>query len=91
MMAEREQILNRPELSGVDAVKNERVYLWHMYTSGMFPNDIITITYIAKWLHPDIFKELDPEMVHQEYLDRFTPLDFNVKKDGVFVCPPWED
>ena len=91
MMAEREQILNRPELSGVDAVKNERVYLWHMYTSGMFPNDIITITYIAKWLHPDIFKELDPEMVHQEYLDRFTPLDFNVKNDGVFVCPPWED
>ncbi|MCI5148795.1 MAG: hypothetical protein D3916_05295, partial [Candidatus Electrothrix sp. MAN1_4] len=35
MKAEREQILNRPELFGVGAVKKGKVYLWHMYTSGM--------------------------------------------------------
>ncbi|WP_022667512.1 ABC transporter substrate-binding protein [Desulfospira joergensenii] len=91
MKEEREQILNRPELSGVDAVKSKRVHLWHMYTSGMFPNDIITLSYIAKWLHPDIFADLDPMEVHQEYLDTFSPLDFNVKQHGVFLYPPLEN
>ena len=91
MIAERERILNRPELADVSAVKNGRVYLWHMYTSGMFPNDIITIAYIAKWLHPDLFEDLDPEEVHQEYLDRFSPLDFNVKEHGVFCYPPFKE
>jgi iron complex transport system substrate-binding protein len=91
MRAEREQILNQPELSWIDAVKNKRVYLYHMYTSGMFPNDIITIVYLAKWLHPDLFEDLDPQAVHQEYLDRFSSLDFNVKKHGVFVYPPFEE
>ena len=91
MIAEREEILNRPELADVSAVKKGRVYLWHMFTSGMFPNDIITISYIAKWLHPDLFEDLDPEAVHQEYLDRFSPLDFNVKEHGVFVYPPFKE
>ena len=91
MRAEQEQILGRPELSGVDAVKTQRVHLWHMYTSGMFPNDIITLTYIAKWLHPDRFANLDPMGVHQEYLDRFSPLEFNVKQHGVFLYPPLEN
>ena len=91
MIAEREEIMNRPELADVSAVKNGRVYLWHMYTSGMFPNDIITIAYIAKWLHPDLFEDLDPEAVHQEYLDRFSPLDFNVKEHGVFFYPPFKE
>lgn len=91
MMAERDAILNRAELDKVDAVKKGRVYLWHMYTSGMFPNDIITIAYIAKWLHSDLFADLNPHAVHQEYLDRFTTLDFDVKIHGVFVYPPLED
>lgn len=91
MMAEREAILSRPELDKVDAVKKGRIYLWHMYTSGMFPNDIITIAYIAKWLHPDLFADLDPNAVHQEYLDRFTSLDFDVKTHGVFVYPPLKE
>jgi iron complex transport system substrate-binding protein len=90
LIAEREKILNRPELANVSAVKKKRVYLWHMYTSGMFPNDIITIVYVAKWLYPDLFDDLDPRAVHQEYLDRFTPLLFNVKQHGVFVYPPFE-
>ena len=87
IIADREEILNRPELANVAAVKEGRVYLYHMYTSGMFPNDIITIVYIAKWLHPDLFEDLDPQAVHQEYLDRFSPIDFNVKEHGVFAYP----
>ena len=91
LIAEREEILNRPELANVAAVKEGRVYLWHMYTCGLFPNEIIAIVYHAKWLHPGLFEDLDPQAVHQEYLDRFSPLDFNVKEHGVFVYPPPEE
>ena len=87
IIAEREEILNRPELANVAAVKEGRVYHWHYYAIGLFPNNIITTVYFAKWLHPDLFEDLDPQAIHQEYLDRFSPLDFNVKEHGVFVYP----
>ncbi|MCI5132762.1 MAG: hypothetical protein D3904_14895, partial [Candidatus Electrothrix sp. EH2] len=90
MIAERDEIMNRPELDGIEAVKKNQVYLWHMYTSGMFPNDIISIAHIAKWLHSHLFNDLDPQRIHQEYVDRFSSLDFNVKKHGVFTYPPLE-
>jgi iron complex transport system substrate-binding protein len=87
IIAEREEILNRPELASVAAVKEGRVYLWHYYAIGLFPNNIIVTAYYAKWLYPDLFEDLDPQAIHQEYLDRFSPRDFNVKEHGVFVYP----
>jgi iron complex transport system substrate-binding protein len=84
---EIEAILNRPELANVAAVKEGRAYIWYYQAIGIFPNNIILIAYIAKWLHPDLFEELDPQAIHQEYLDRFSPMDFNVKEHGVFVYP----
>ena len=43
---------------------------------------------MAKWFHPDLFKDLDPEAIHQEYLTRFQNLDYDLDKNGVFVYPP---
>jgi iron complex transport system substrate-binding protein len=45
------------------------------------------IVYMAKILHPDIFADLDPVAVHQEYLTRFQRLDFDLKERGVFFYP----
>ena len=87
LIAMREEILNRPELANVAAVKEGRVYELDIYSIGLFPNNIISIAYYAKWLHPDLFEDLDPQKVHQEYLDRFSPLNFNVEDHGVFVYP----
>ena len=87
IIAAREEFLNRPELANVAAVKEGRVYIQDIYAIGLFPNNIISIAYVAKWLHPDLFEDLDPQAVHQQYLDRFSPLDFNVKEHGVFVYP----
>jgi iron complex transport system substrate-binding protein len=42
---------------------------------------------MAKWFHPDLFKDLDPQAIHQEYLNRFQNLDYNLDKNGVFVYP----
>ena len=86
-ISEREKILNRPELANVAAVKDGRIYLLHHYAIGLFPYYIISTAYYAKWLHPDLFEDLDPQAIHQEYLDRFSPIDFNVREHGVFAYP----
>ena len=87
LMAQRNQILNRPELAKVFAVEKKRVYFQNNYALGLFPSFILSIVYYAKWLHPDLFKDLDPQAVHQEYLDRFQKINFQVREHGVFVYP----
>jgi iron complex transport system substrate-binding protein len=85
--AARKAILSRPELQKVTAVKTGNVYFINTYAMGLFPNFILSIVYYAKWFHPDLFRDLDPIAVHQEYLDRFQDIDFQVEGHGVFVYP----
>ncbi len=88
--ATRDSILNRSELSNVDAIKNGRVYVLSSRLNNG-PHTIIGIAYLAKWFHPDLFKDVDPQAIHQEYLSRFQHLDYNLDKHGVFVYPPLEE
>ncbi len=39
--------------------------------------------YFAKWFHPDLFEDIDPEAVHREMLQKF----FDVELEGVYVYP----
>ena len=84
----RDAILNRPEFAIVTAVKSESVYIlpWGQLVSE--PGNIIVIAYMAKWFHPELFKDLDPEAIHQEYLDRFQRIDYDLDEHGTFVYPP---
>lgn len=49
------------------------------------------IPYMAKALHPDIFDNLDPKEIHQQYLTEFQGLDYDVSEHGVFVYPLLEE
>jgi iron complex transport system substrate-binding protein len=40
--------------------------------------------------HPDLFEDLNPEAVHQEYLDRFQRIDYDLNEHGIFLYPPIE-
>ncbi|RCV63305.1 iron complex transport system substrate-binding protein [Methanophagales archaeon] len=81
----RAEMMGRPELENVDAVKNNEVYvIIKELTAG---KHFIAIGYLAKWFHPDIFADLDPKAIHQEYLTRFQGLDFDLDEHGVFVYP----
>ena len=83
---ERDRIMSRPGWVGMTAVAENRTYLIDMDLVGSTAN-FIGATYMAKWLYPDLFEDLDPEAFHQEYLTRFQRLDYDLDENGVFVCP----
>ena len=95
LKAAREDIMNRPELQNVKAVKNKRVYIitphiWtHYAVCGC--RHFVQIAYMAKWFHPELFEDLDPQAIHQEYLTDFQGLDIDLAEKGVFVYPPLEE
>jgi iron complex transport system substrate-binding protein len=83
----RDEIMNRPELAHVSAVKNEEVYIITDHTIGGPARHFIGIGYLAKWFHPELFEDLDPKAIHQEYITRSQGLDYDLDKQGVFVYP----
>jgi iron complex transport system substrate-binding protein len=87
----RTEMMGRPMLQNVAAVKNERVYV---ITSPFWPylphsgcRHFIGVGYLAKWFHPELFEDLDPKAIHQEYITRFQGLDIDLDKQGVFAYP----
>ncbi|MCK4733573.1 MAG: ABC transporter substrate-binding protein, partial [Methanophagales archaeon] len=82
----RDEIMNRPELANVIAVKNERVYVFNRYVASG-ATSFVGGAYMAKWCYPELFKDLDPKATHQRYLTEFQGLDYDLDKHGVFVYP----
>ncbi|HJH31333.1 MAG TPA: hypothetical protein C5S50_03930 [Methanosarcinaceae archaeon] len=83
----REELMNRPELANVNAVKNGRVFVVDENLLGGAGQTLMGTAYAAKLMHPDLFTDIDPQAIHQEYVDRFCYIDFNVSNHGVFVYP----
>lgn len=76
-----ENLTKRPGFTGVKAVENGNVHaIWHQFYNN--PYQFVAIQEIAKWLHPDLFKDLDPEATFKELHERFLPLEY---KPGYFV------
>lgn len=67
VVAFRQGIMNRPAWSRIDAVKNNRVFLLsnEIWTGPRAPVGILTI---ARWCYPDLFADIDPELVHRDWL-----------------------
>jgi iron complex transport system substrate-binding protein len=87
--AYRDGIMSAPGFDLVDAVKNEMVYV----ISGDFalgPQMTIGTVAVAKWLYPELFSDLDPEAIHQEFLRDFMHVDYDLAEHGAFVYPPMD-
>ncbi|AAM06150.1 iron(III) ABC transporter, solute-binding protein [Methanosarcina acetivorans C2A] len=82
----QEEIMGQDIFAHTEAVKNKKVYLLHNELLST-PRNIIAIAYMAKWFYPDMFPDLDPEALHQEYLDRFIGADYNLSNVGLFAYP----
>ena len=83
-----EEVLNKPELARVNAVTSRRVYVIEHTHLTTGPGHILGAVYYAKLFHPDLFEDLNPEAVHQEYLDRFQRIDYDLNEHGIFLYPP---
>ena len=83
----RDVFMNSPVLANVDAVKTGNVYIM----SGNFRNDasggLTGAAYMAKLFHPKLFEDLDPEAIHQEYLE-LQHFDYDLDEHGVFFYLP---
>lgn len=77
-----EQIMNRAELKETNAVKNGRVYLYDPIIMQGIRYPVGTL-YWAKWIHPELFEDIDPEAVHRQIFSHFFGLEF----EGVYVYP----
>ena len=75
-------------MANVNAVKNGHVYLFDnmglTYGGGNFP---IGAAYMGQVLQPELFRDIDHQAIHQEYVDKFCHIDFDVRERGVFVYP----
>ena len=75
-----------PVLAGSDAVTNGKVYLYSFHMANS-PRFVVVMAYWAKWLHPELFSDLDPKAIHQEYMTDFMRIDYDLDEHGVFVYP----
>ena len=82
MKSVRNKIMARPAWDNIRAVQDGKVYVMasDIWTG---PRAIIGISYMAKWFHPEVFKYLDPEKLHREYLENFQ----GIKYQGIYVYP----
>jgi iron complex transport system substrate-binding protein len=88
----RDEFMDRPEMSGVDAVKNGRVYVVTHKDFYYGPSHFIAIAYMAKWFHTELLEDLgDPQVFHQEYLTRFQGVEYDLNEHGAFAYPPLEE
>lgn len=86
MQAVMNNVMNRPGWNSTSAAKESRVYV--------FSNEILSgsrffigIPYLAKILYPNLFQEINPESLHQEYLNEFMDSDYDLNEHGDFVYP----
>ena len=63
-------LLKRPAWSNLTAVKNKQVYGLTSF-AGNACFKIVGSCYIAKWLYPDLFKDLDADAFFAEWLEKY--------------------
>lgn len=70
-----EALTERTAMTGIQAVESDNVHaIWHQFYNS--PYYFVAIQQLAKWLHPELFADLDPEATMAELHDRFLPIDY---------------
>ena len=70
-----EALTERTAMTGIRAVESDNVHaIWHQFYNS--PYYFVAVQQLAKWLHPELFTELDPEATFKELHQRFLPVDY---------------
>jgi len=70
-----EALTERTAMTGIEAVDTGNFHaIWHQFYNS--PYYFVAVQQLAKWLHPELFVDLDPEATMRELHDRFLPIDY---------------
>jgi iron complex transport system substrate-binding protein len=75
------ELMKRPEWEDIDAIADERVYIFAFGELIQTPRWPIALGYMAKWFYPDEFSDLDPQEFHEEWLSRWHDVEYK----GLYV------
>lgn len=68
-------LMQRPAFTGVKAVNDGNVHgIWHQFYNS--PYQFVAVQQMAKWLHPELFKDLDPNQTFAELHEKFLPVEY---------------
>ena len=81
-----DEVVAKPGFSSTNAVKSNRVYITP-YINVLGPGYHIGLIQFAKWLYPDLFKDMSVEQAQNEYITNWQHTNYNLEKDGVFGYP----
>lgn len=66
-------VVSRPGLADLAAVRNGRVYgIWHIFNNN--PMNFLAVEVMAKWFHPELFADVDPDASLRELNETFLPV-----------------
>ncbi|MCK9406138.1 MAG: ABC transporter substrate-binding protein [Methanothrix sp.] len=82
LIKEHDEISSRSELSSLKAVEEGRIYILSGIVAGGM-RSVIGELYFAKWLHPELFQDIDPEAIHEEMAERF----FGQELENAYAYP----
>ena len=68
------ELINRPGWNKLNAVKDRRVYIIHHGLSHGHLFEFVCLEYMAKWLHPTLFRNLEPKKDLQTFYSKFMPM-----------------
>ncbi len=70
-----EDLKSRPGWDEITAVKNNDVYLMSQFGHGG-ASKMIGAVYMAKWMYPEVLKELDPDAIFKDWLEEYQGFKF---------------
>lgn len=77
------KVLGRVEFKELRAIKESNAHgLWHDYYNS--PYNIIAIEALAKWIHPDLFKDVDPARTQAELSSKL----ITISNSGTYWVEP---
>lgn len=73
--ARLQALMQRPAFTTIPATETGRVHaIWHQFYDS--PYQFVAIQALAKWLHPELFADLDPDATFRTFHERFLPVEY---------------
>jgi len=73
--AKLQALTKRTAMTGITAVEKDNFHaIWHQFYNS--PYYFVAVQRLAKWFHPELFHDLDPEATLKTLHQRFLPIDY---------------